>query len=197
MGAIGFAQKIPETELLSGSTLPSASALQRAGDEEGALRVTYAVGRLSLNARAQPLRKVLAAIQTSSGVAIAVAPDVADVALTMRFDGVPLVDGLLSLLHDHNLVLSFAAGGAPQLRAASVHAKGRGPLSQPSPAPGQAITVAGDPSACEAPGATLDVADLGSALASPRRPPAPPRVAAKRRTAAAPARIHAAATRWR
>jgi hypothetical protein len=110
------------------SASPSAALSRPTGADEPALWVAYADGRLSLDARAQPLRKVLAAIQARSGVAIAVSQDVADAALTTRFEGVPLIDALLSLLHDQDFVLTFAGGqgGAPMLQAASVHAKGHG-----------------------------------------------------------------------
>jgi len=91
--------------------------------------VVYAQGRLSVQADKASLRVVANAIARQAGIAVALDPRLVSRSIDGRFSDVPLVDGLLQLLRDYDLVLSFSAAGrsATALAAVWVYPKGLGP----------------------------------------------------------------------
>jgi len=91
--------------------------------------VSYADGTLSVRDGAD-LRSALAQIEKRTGIAVIMAPSLGAPRVVRAVAGAPLVDGLLQLLGDYDVLLSFRATGQSQstLQTLWVYPKGRGPL---------------------------------------------------------------------
>jgi HEAT repeat protein len=107
----------------------------RVGDAARPPEVVLKDGRLSLDAEGRTLEWVLGRISRSAGFPIVVDETAGEAVVSLRFQDLPLEEGLRRLLRDHDAFFFYGAqDGAPAaLRVVWVYPKGHGRFLEPVP----------------------------------------------------------------
>jgi len=108
-----------------------------AGAAENAARADVVLrdGRLTLDVQGRSLEWVLGRVSRAAGVPVVFNGDAGEAAVSLRFEGLPLEEGLRRLLRDHDAFFFYGAqANAPAaLRVVWVYPKGEGRSLEPVP----------------------------------------------------------------